>query len=145
MDIFEEFEQMKSELREKWLNYYEINRDWIKISKIHQGQGWVEVIEDKNVSLYCPDSKLIIGFVSALDKRVSKFIYISMQFSGVCNLDKIVQGLGLRFDPDIALKEREKTMQEKEEIQEAKLLTADEEYYSDPLIEELRKEANQSK
>lgn len=153
MDIFEDFEQMQAELRKKWLDYYEINRNWIKVSALSKGHGWVEVINGKNISVYCPSSGLIIGVVSTLDKRVSDFIQISIKLFGKCgDLDRIVWGLGLRFDPDVALEEREKEAEEIEEIQEAKLLAAGDEDEDDDIeplrsddleLDELRKEASQ--
>lgn len=68
MDILEEFEQIKSELREKWLDYYKDNCSWIKTANLHQGQRWNKSIDSVITTLWCPDSKLIIGVVSSLDK-----------------------------------------------------------------------------
>jgi len=96
----------------------------------------------------CPDSKLVIGVMSDYDPRVSEFIQVSTQFSGTCNLDKIVEGLGLRFDPEIALKERDEAIAKRQEaellaaqLQETKLSTAIT-TISDPLLDKLREEIN---
>ena len=149
MDILEEFEQVKVELREKWLDYYEANHRWIKIANLHKGQCWDVPIDGVNTRLWCPSSPLILGVVSTLDKRVADSIQIAMQLSSNCGIDKIIEGLGLRFDPDIALEERRIAQEEKEEIQEAKLLSEgenDEDEDDDELgLEALRREANQNK
>lgn len=116
MDIFEDFEQMKVELREKWLDYYEINHGWIKSAGLHQGMAWnVTKVGGDKTTIYCPDSALILGVISSLDERITSFIQISDQLSGMCSPDEIVTGLGLRFDPGIALKEREEDEDEEEE------------------------------
>ena len=147
MDIFEDFEQAKVELREKWLDYYEANHRWIKIAGLEEGQRWNKSVDGVITTLQCPNSILIIGVVSSLDKRVADSIQIAMQLSGNCRIDKIIEGLGLRFDPDIALEERRKAQEEKEEVQEAKLLTAGEDDEDDDELglEALRREANQNK
>ena len=138
MDIFEEFQDMKAGLREKWLDYYEINAHWIQVTSLRKGQSWNEAGDGQAVTLYCPDSKLIIGAIGSLDKRVADFIYVSMRLSGQYNLDKIVEGLGLRFDPDIALEERaEETEDEEDDIE-------NEQVKVDNLgLEQLRREASQ--
>jgi len=149
MKILEELEQLKAELKEKWLDYYEINQTWIKVAAIHKGHTWTEVINGTNTTLYCPDSKLIIGVVSDSDPRVSEFIQVSTQFSGTCNLDKIVEALGLRFDPDVALAERAEAAAKLEEakllaaqLQETKLSVAITRPIDDLGLDKLRKEIN---
>lgn len=143
MDILEDFEEMKAELREKWLDYYEINHDWIKSAGLHQGIFWHTVINGKETTIYCPNSALILGVVSSLDKRIARFIQISKQLSGGCSPDQLVIGLGLKFNMDAALEEREKAKEQKEDIQEAKLLIANGKDYTDPLLEKLRREARE--
>ncbi len=148
MKILEEFEQLKAELKERWLDYYEINHSWIKVAAINKTHTWAEVVDGKSVTLTCPDSKLIIGVVSDCDPRVSEFIQVSTQFSGTCNLDKIVEGLGLRFDPEIELKERAEALAKRQEaellaaqLQETRLSTPLN-HNSDPLLDKLREEIN---
>ena len=149
MKILEEFDQLKNELKEKWLDYYEINHEWIKVAAINKTHNWTEVIDGKGVAITCPDSKLIIGVVSNSDPRVSEFIQVSTQFSGTCNLDKIVEGLGLRFDPDAVLKERAEAKAKRQEaeilaaqLQETKLSVAITRPVDDLRLDELRKEIN---
>jgi len=148
MKILEEFEKLKADLRKKWLDYYEINQAWIKVAAIHKTHTWAEVVDGKSITMTCPDSKLVIGVVSDYDPRVSEFIQVSTQFSGTCSLDKIVEGLGLRFDPEIALKERDEAIAKRQEaellaaqLQETKLSTAIT-TISDPLLDKLREEIN---
>lgn len=150
MKILKELEQLKIELKEKWLDYYEINHDWIKVAALHKTHTWVEILDGKSVPMACPDSKLIIGVVSDSDPRVSEFIQVSTNFSGTCNLDKIVEGLGLRFDPEVALEER---AEQAVKFEEAKLLAVklqetNANNYSDRTpdklgLDELRREASQ--
>ena len=149
MKILEEFEQLKAELKERWLDYYEINHEWIKVAAIHKTHTWAEVVDGKSVTMTCPDSKLVIGVVSDYDPRVSEFIQVATQFSGTCNLDKIVEGLGLRFDPDIALKERAEAKAKRQEaellaaqLQETKLSVAITRPIDDLGLDKLRKEIN---
>ncbi len=144
MDIFEDFEEMKSELREKWLDYYEINHNWIKAARLSQGMAWNVMVNGNQTTIYCPSSALILGVVSSLDKRITSFIQISEKLSGSCTPDQLVIGLGLRFNMDAALEERQRKKEQKEDVQEAKLLTASGEDYTDPLLEELRREAKQN-
>lgn len=122
MDVHAVFEQMKVELKEKWLDYYEANRDWIKSANLHRVWQWQKVVNNEKVNFYCPDSKLIIGVITVLDDRVSGFIYASKELSRKIDCDFIVIGLGLAFDVEVALEERQK--EQEGEIQEAKLLTA---------------------
>jgi len=126
MEIFEEFEQMKAELKEKWLDYYDINRDWIKVANLHRGIGWKDFINGTESVIHCPSGALILGVISSLDKRASDFIKVLTKLSGSCGVDQTIFGLGLRFDPEAALEERRIAQEEKEEIQEAKLLTSGE-------------------
>lgn len=149
MKILEEFEKLKADLRKKWLDYYEINQAWIKVAAINKTHTWVEVVDGKSVTMTCPDSKLVIGVVSDYDPRVSEFIQVSTQFSGTCNLDKIVEGLGLRFDPDVALAERAEAAAKLEEakllaaqLQETKLSVAITRPIDDLGLDKLRKEIN---
>jgi hypothetical protein len=143
MDIREVFEQMKAELKEKWLDYYEINRDWIKVACLHQGWKWKEVVNGEEVTLSCPDSRLMIGVISGLDKRVTDFIHVSTKLTSKCDYDSVIRGLGLVFDTETALEERQREKEQEEDTQEAKLLTASGEDYTDPLLEELRREARE--
>lgn len=106
--------------------YYKDNCSWIKTANLHQGQSWYEVIDGTKTIIYCPDSRLIIGFATSLDKRIANSIKISIQLSGAGNLDKIVEGLGLKFDPDRAL---DKRLQQQED-----------DYQEDDLTEEIEED-----
>lgn len=143
MDFLEEFEQVKAELREKWLDYYEANRSWIKIANLHKGQRWDEVIDGTDTTLWCPNSNLIIGFATGLDKRIANSIKISIHLSGSGNVDKIVEGLGLKFDPDIALKAREEYEDDEEDDDSSEDEEVEEEKVDDLGLDILRKEASQ--
>lgn len=122
MDFSEILEQVKPVLREKWLDYYELNRHWIETAKIHQEKSWSEDIEGENITLYCPNSILMIAVITALDKTVNGFLHISTQLTGRCYSDSFVENLGLRFDPDIALKNREVLIEKISEVQESEIL-----------------------
>jgi hypothetical protein len=112
-DLLTIFNQVKSELRKKWINYYIANHDWIKLTELYKGHRWNEVVEEKTVTLYCPHSFLLVGVASGLDKRVAGLIYISTQLTGTCNLDRIAKGLGLVFDIESVLEERRRIIKER--------------------------------
>ncbi len=128
MSLIDEFDELKSGLKEKWLDYYEANQAWINSTGIHHAKG------------YNPNSYFVIGVVATLDPKATELIYFLSTRLGQ-NIDTITQTLGLAFDPIPVLKAREE--EAKKLVQEAKLLTASGEDYTDPLLEELRREARE--
>lgn len=125
MNFSEILEQVKPVIREKWLDYYELNRHWIEAARIHQGKSWSEEIEGENITLYCPNSILIIAVITALDKTTNGFLHISTQLTGRCYSDSFVENIGLKFDPSVALNNREKLIEKVSDTQESKTLIAE--------------------
>lgn len=126
MNFSKIIEQVKPVLREKWLDYYELNRHWIETAKVHKGQGWNEVIDGKDTALYCPDSRLMLGVITALDKTGTSLLHISTQLTGGCYPDKIIENLGLRFDPAMALESREESIEKVSDVEKSEALTLEE-------------------
>jgi hypothetical protein len=126
MDFSKTIEQMKPVLREKWLDYYELNHHWIETAKIHRWQNWKEVIDGEETALYCPESTLMLGVITTLDKTANGFLQISTQLTGGYYPDKIIENIGLKFDPTIALKNREESMEKTSDLEEPEVLISEE-------------------
>ncbi|AFZ02451.1 DUF5331 domain-containing protein [Calothrix sp. PCC 6303] len=88
------FYSFTESLKQKWLDFFQANRDWIKLHM------QVE-------SVYTPDggkrppSYLILGVANALEPKLAQLM---LPFSKLNpDADTLVEVLGLNFDPDIAL------------------------------------------
>lgn len=125
-DLLTIFNWVKLELRKKWINYYIVNHDWIKLAKLHQSYSWYEVIDEKQVTRCCPHHYLMLGVVSSLDNRVAALINISIQLTGICDLNAIAKGLGLMFDVESVLAERKKIIKERREMENKKIKSSSE-------------------
>ena len=137
MSLIDDFDELKSGLTDKWLNYYEANQSWINSTGLHSGQG------------YNPNYYFVIGVVATLEPKATELIYfLSTRLRQ--NVDTIAQTLGLAFDPIPVLQTRAEAAKN---IQEAKLLTSGDNDSSEDEPEEvkvddlgldiLRKEASQ--
>ncbi|MBO3461171.1 DUF5331 domain-containing protein [Aetokthonos hydrillicola Thurmond2011] len=91
------FQSFTNSLRQKWLQFFQINRDWIKVHM------QVE-------SVYTPDggkrpsSYLILGVVNALEPKLAQLM---LPFSKLNpDADTLIEVLELHFDPDLALGNR---------------------------------------
>ncbi len=100
MSILELDEQFKSQLREKWLSYYEANRSWIFARDLHNNHRW----ESNGYHYSRPSSSFIVPVMTALEPRLSCFMPCWCKNS---NFDKMLAKLGLDFDPDFAITQRE--------------------------------------
>jgi hypothetical protein len=88
------FYSFTDSLKQKWLQFFQVNRDWIKLH--------MEV-----ESVYTPDggkrppSYLILGVANALEPKLAQLM---LPFSKLNpDADTLVEVLDLNFDPDIAL------------------------------------------
>ncbi|WP_088242649.1 DUF5331 domain-containing protein [Calothrix rhizosoleniae] len=88
------FYSFTDSLKNKWLQFFQLNRDWIKLH--------MEV-----ESVYTPDggkrpsSYLILGVANALEPKLAQLM---LPFSRLnADADILVEVLGLHFDPDVAL------------------------------------------
>ena len=108
------FEELKPTLKDKWLDYYEANQRMIK-KLMELGYKY----EDSGHKR--PNNDFIIGTISALEPRLEEYLFC---FFLVCNdLRKIVEALGLNFDPDLQLKIRNKKRQEQAKNQQTETVT----------------------
>lgn len=88
------FHSFTDSLRQKWLEFFQVNRDWIKVH--------MEV-----ESVYTPDggkrppSYLILGVVNALEVKLAELMLPFAKLNP--DADTLIEVLDLHFDPDIAL------------------------------------------
>ncbi len=92
------FEELKPNLKDKWLDYYEANQRMVRqlMKNGHQlayGNGFSR-----------PNSEFILGIISVLEPRVEEYLFCFFLVSK--DLDQIVSILGLNFDPETELKKR---------------------------------------
>ena len=106
-------------LKGKWLEFFQINRDWIRLH--------IEI-----ESVYTPDggkrppSYLILGVVNALEPKLAQLM---LPFSKLnTDADILVEVLGLNFDPDVALGNRIQTSSNMDEDSENSMSGAVSEY-----------------
>lgn len=108
------FEEIKPTLKDKWLDYYEANQRMI--NKLMDLGYKYEDSRHKR-----PNSDFIIGTVSALEPKLEEYLFC---FFLVCNdLNKIVEALGLNFDPELQLKRRNKKREEEATTQQTAIIS----------------------
>jgi hypothetical protein len=81
-------EEFRRSLKEKWLEYYQENRDWL----IRLGV-WVTCQGQRR-----PSSSFILATLSILEPRLTQLLPLVVDLSN--NPDRIVLSLGLNFNPD---------------------------------------------
>lgn len=93
------FEDLKQELKDQWLNYYESNEDWI-CSKLAMWQKTSADSDEKR-----PNSGFLLGFALTVEPRIKKMLtpLFRMDPSG----ENIISILGLNCDPRVELENRE--------------------------------------
>lgn len=88
------FNSFTDSIKQKWLQFFQANRDWIKLQ--------MEVD-----SVYTPDggkrppSYLILGVVNALEPKLAQLMFPFSKLNP--DADTLIDVLELNFDPDIAL------------------------------------------
>jgi hypothetical protein len=113
-DIFAQPEQLKAELKEKWLNYYQVNRNWLK-HNMDEDSGWCDSVDyekeelknfkiDKNYEPRRPECYFILGVISVLEPSVRSLL--TFMGSLTTDSEELVKALGLNFDPEIELMKR---------------------------------------
>jgi hypothetical protein len=96
-DIMAFFESFTDSIKQKWLQFFQVNRDWITLQM---------AIE----SVYTPDggkrpsSYLILGVVNALEPKLAQLMFPFAKLNP--DADTLIEVLGLHFDPDILLGNR---------------------------------------
>ena len=107
--LIEQLEQSKAELKDKWLNYYEINRNWLQ-PFMDQNGTWVSNVkyegklEDLKYKPRRPNSYFILGVLTILEPQLQKLLIFSVDLQTDAN--RILRALDLDFDPEIELKKR---------------------------------------
>lgn len=95
------FEEIKATLKDKWLDYYEVNKDWI-LNIMNTNQSSIKSCDGG----YRPNAWLILGVITCTEEPLADFM---LPFSELqSDPGKIIQVLGLDFDPNKELQERMK-------------------------------------
>ncbi len=94
------FEQIKATLPDKWLDYYQINRSWIK--PLMDSRSWWHKTKDDGKR---PCADIILGAITALEPELSIWMPPFCQLNSDGN--RLIEVLGLHFDPEKELKKRE--------------------------------------
>lgn len=114
-DILTQPEKFKTELKEKWLSYYQTNRSWLQ-HYMNINKGWcdsvviyskeeLQSLETKdNYQPRRPECYFILGVVSTLEPSLQG-LFSFMEYS-TGNSEQLVKALGLDFDPELELKKR---------------------------------------
>ncbi|WP_319423004.1 DUF5331 domain-containing protein [Pleurocapsa sp. FMAR1] len=113
-DILAQPEKFKTELKEKWLNYYQANRSWLQ-HYMDNDSGWSDDVEydkkelkslelDRDYDPRRPECYFILGVVSVLEPSIQGLL----SFAGglTTESEQLVEALGLNFDPELELKKR---------------------------------------
>lgn len=86
-------EQLRQSVKEKWLSYYEENREWLSRMGV-----WVNCDGQRR-----PSSGFILAALSVLEPRLTQLLPLVVDLSS--NPDRIVMALGLNFNPEEHLAE----------------------------------------
>lgn len=91
------FDDFTSALKQKWLQYYELNHSWLAL------QMEVENVKTPDGGRR-PSSYLILGVLNALEPKLAQLM---LPFSKLnSDPDSLIEVLELNFDPDVALGKR---------------------------------------
>lgn len=92
--------QLKAELKKKWLAYYKQNRIWIWANNINRRKIW----QHQGSRYSRPNGDFIIPVIIALEPTLSSLMPCLSKFH---NLEEIVTILGIDFDPDFTIAQEE--------------------------------------
>jgi hypothetical protein len=81
-------EQLRQSVRDKWLSYYEENREWLSRLGV-----WVNCDGQRR-----PSSGFILATLSVLEPNLTQLLPLVVDLSS--NPDRIVIALGLNFNPE---------------------------------------------
>ncbi len=93
-------EELKPSLKDKWLDYYQANQVWI-YPLMNEYKHYTGTPESGRR----PRSEMIIGAIAALDPKLSELLNYFFIVSN--NYERIIEVLGLHFDPEKELEKRE--------------------------------------
>lgn len=122
-------EKLKASLKDKWLEYYQINRLWIK-ALLNKPETWVKVADGGNR----PPAYFILGVISLLEPNLKEMLLPFCQLNP--DADKLVTILGLHFDPDIELEKRTTELSATQEAEIVSLLSDTDSNYLNKIREE---------
>ncbi len=94
------FEQIKASLPDKWLDYYQVNRCWIK-PLMDSRNLWKQIPNNGQR----PSASIILGVITALEPELAYWMPPFCELNP--DFDKFVDVLGLNFDPETELNNRE--------------------------------------
>jgi hypothetical protein len=89
------FDKLKVSIKQKWLDYYELNNDWLI-----KCPSWIDTPDGGKR----PQASLVLGVITALEPRLLEFLPVLIDLSN--NVDEIVRTFGLNFDPRKELEKR---------------------------------------
>lgn len=107
-------EQFKAELKNKWLEYYQINRTWLQHCMDHDS-GWSDSVDydeeelenfelDEDYEPRRPECYFILGVASVLEPSVRSLLAFAVSLT--TDSEDLVKALGLDFDPELELQKR---------------------------------------
>ncbi|MDJ0532458.1 MAG: DUF5331 domain-containing protein [Xenococcaceae cyanobacterium MO_207.B15] len=105
--LIEQPEKFKAELKDKWLDYYQANRNWLQ-SFMDKNSNWVfnvryeGELEDPNYKPRRPNAYFILGGLTALESQIQGLLVFTADLQTDAN--SILKALDLDFDPEIELK-----------------------------------------
>lgn len=103
------FEEIKAGLKDKWLDYYEVNQSWI----CNLG-CWVKGPEDGSRR---PNAHVILTAISSLEPKIIDYLIPLVEINP--DGEQVVKALGLNFRPKTEL---EKRAEERSKNQEAEII-----------------------
>jgi len=117
MEYMTFFENFTTALKQKWMEYFQVNRSWIsmqmKVTGVETPDGGQR-----------PPSYFILGAINALEPKLGNLMVPFYQLNS--DADKLVEVLGLNFDPDMELAKRsEKSAKIKTQEAEASRMLPD--------------------
>lgn len=105
MEFLESFEHLKAELKDKWLDYYEVNRHWIENFGIYQALHSSEIERDNN-------HYFLLGVLSSIEPSLTEVMHIFGQMtSDSKQILKVLQILDLDIEKELAEREKLKDRQ----------------------------------
>ena len=132
--LIEQPEQFKTELKDKWLDYYQINRNWLQ-SFMNKNSSWANNVkyegelEDPKYTPRRPNAHFILGIVTVLEPQTQGWLALCPHLQTDPNL--IVKALNLDFDPELELEKRSQQ-------QQFQKLNKKESQYLDKIREEIK-------
>ncbi len=107
------FENFTSALKQKWLEYFQINRSWIKL----QMKAVVVKTPDGGQR---PSALFILGSITALEPKLANLMVPFYRLNS--DPDILVDVLGLNFDPDLEVVKRSEDAAKPKDAEIARLM-----------------------